>query len=133
MAPWPLIFLVQSSALHIVDAQTPTLIRPVAVGEILSTEDIAGDATAVGALVGKQVRRHMPEGALVRPADVRAPLMVTRNAIVRMQFVRGALKISAEGRALSNGAYGDSVRVMSLSSRTTITGVVADEGLVEVP
>lgn len=133
MNPWPLIFLFQGAALPVADALTSALMRPVAAGEILSADDIAGDATAVGALVGKQVRRHMPAGAIVRPADVRAPLMVTRNAIVRMQFVRGALKISAEGRALSNGAYGDSVRVMSLSSRTTITGVVADEGMVEVP
>ena len=58
--------------------------------------------------------------------------MVERNDIVTLVYARHGLQISAEGRALSRGGVGDNVRVMNLSSRTTITGLVQENGMIEV-
>ncbi len=110
----------------------PALVRAQAAGAILAAEDLSGDPATVALLSGKQLRRFMPAGAAIRPADVRAPVLVARNALVRMQFVKGALSISAEGRALSSGALGEEVRVLALSSKSTIAGVVVGEGVVQV-
>ncbi len=113
-------------------AEPLALARPVAAGALLSPLDFNGDARSTADFVGKEVRRFMPAGAIVRATDVREPLLVLRNTVVRMQFVKGLLSITADGRAMSSGAHGESVRVMSLQSRTTIVGVVAGEGLVQV-
>ena len=60
------------------------------------------------------------------------PALVDRNALVRMVFVRGALAIQAEGRALDRGGVGERVRVMNLGSKQIVTGAVAPDGSVEV-
>lgn len=114
------------------DSAPPSLVRAQAAGAILAAGDLSGEPASIGELTGKQLRRFMPAGAVVRVSDVRAPVLVARNTLVRMQFVKGALTISAEGRALSNGALGEEVRVMALQSKSTIAGVVVGEGVVQV-
>lgn len=114
------------------ETHPPALARPVAAGEALTAGDFSGAAPSIAPLLGKEARRFLPAGAVVRVTDVREPVLVSRNSAVRMQFVKGPLTISADGRALSDGAFGESVRVLSLQSRTTIVGVVAGEGLVLV-
>ena len=65
--------------------------------------------------------------ALSRPADprepARAPALVERNAVVRMSYRSGPLRIVTEGRALDRAAAGEPVRVMNLTSKQTVTGV----------
>lgn len=115
-----------------VPAEAPTLLRPLQAGVILTADDFDGEPSMIDELVGLETRRFMPAGSVVRPTDIRAPILVSRNSPVRLQFAKGALAISAEGRALSSGALGESVRVMSLYSKKTLVGVVAGEGLVQV-
>ncbi|MDZ7628420.1 MAG: flagellar basal body P-ring formation chaperone FlgA [Parvularculaceae bacterium] len=123
-----LIALIQGAA----TLAPPALTRSYAAGALLAAEDLSGDPSSIEKIAGKQLRRFMPAGAVIRAADVREPVLVSRNTLVRMQYVKGALLISAEGRALSNGALGEEVRVLALQSRSTITGVVVNEGLVQV-
>ena len=42
------------------------------------------------------------------------------------------LRILTEGRALARGGVGDVIRVMNLSSRTTVSGRIAADGSVHV-
>jgi flagellar basal body P-ring formation protein FlgA len=51
---------------------------------------------------------------------------------VPLVFRRGGLEIRAEGRALGRGGEGDSIRIMNLASRSTVTGWVTDSGEVHV-
>ncbi len=111
---------------------SPSLVRAQAAGAILAADDLSGAPASITELTGKQLRRFMPEGAAVRMSDVRAPTLVERNSLVRMHFIKGALMISAEGRALSNGALGETVRVLALSSKSTVIGVVVAEGVVQI-
>jgi len=57
---------------------------------------------------------------------------VDRNQIVPLVFKQGGLSITAEGRSLSRAAAGEIVRVMNLSSRTTVSGIVLANGSIQV-
>jgi flagella basal body P-ring formation protein FlgA len=67
------------------------------------------------------------------PPPQRAAHLVERNAIVTMEYRKGALTILAEGRALGAGGMDDRVRVMNMSSRTTIEARIIGAGRVAAP
>jgi flagellar basal body P-ring formation protein FlgA len=49
-----------------------------------------------------------------------------------MIYTEGPLNIMAEGRALDRAGPGELVRVMNLSSRQVVTGLVRGSGMIEV-
>jgi flagellar basal body P-ring formation protein FlgA len=71
-------------------------------------------------------------GRPIRAADIGAPALVERNQIVPLVYAAGGLQITAEGRALDRGGEGDVIRVMNLSSRVQVTGIVDETGAVRV-
>lgn len=85
-----------------------------------------------GEVLGLEARVALYAGRPIRPGDVGPAALVERNGIVTLVFHRGALAIATDGRALERGAAGEAVRVMNLSSRTTVTGVIAPDGRVHV-
>ena len=71
--------------------------RPLRAREILSDADIEidgntelADATA-SAIVGRETVRAIRQGAVITALDLRAPTLVRRNAVVRLEFAKGAL------------------------------------------
>lgn len=94
--------------------------------------DVPGAWPADQAVDGLEARVALYAGRPLRAGDLGPPAMVERNDIVTLVYARHGLQISAEGRALSRGGVGDNVRVMNLSSRTTITGLVQENGMIEV-
>jgi flagella basal body P-ring formation protein FlgA len=114
--------------------QAARTIRP---GEVIAAADLTlGPSDTAGALaaledaIGMTARRLLVSGRPVMPADVGPPALVRRNSQVSLIFERGALSIRADGRALSDGAVGQEVRVMNLASRQTVTGIVRADGSV---
>lgn len=96
--------------------------------DLVWDENVAGGMTDPDLAIGKQVRVAIYEGRPVVAGALRVPVLVSRNQIVRIAFDTGGLRIETEGRALSEGAAGDVVRVMNLASRKTISAVVAADG-----
>ncbi len=94
--------------------------------------DVAGAVGSAAALVGQEARVALYPGRPIRPSDIGPPAIVDRNDLVTLIFDRVALSITAEGRALGRGAVGERIRVMNLSSRTTVTGVIRPDGQIEV-
>jgi flagellar basal body P-ring formation protein FlgA len=120
-------------------AEVLTAARTIRPGEQIAPADLAIlEAEAPGALalpedaVGRAARRLLVPGRPIMPGDVGAPSVVKRNGPVALVYQRGALTIRAEGRALSDGAPGDLVRVMNLASRQTVTGTVMADGTIDV-
>jgi flagella basal body P-ring formation protein FlgA len=116
-----------------------TAARTIRPGEILGRADLATTRTdAQGALalpeeaLGLAARRMLVPGRPIMPGDLAAPLLVRRNGHVALVYQSGALTIRAEGRALSDGAAGDEVRVMNLASRQTVGGTVLPDGTIDV-
>ncbi|MCA8887611.1 MAG: flagellar basal body P-ring formation protein FlgA [Parvularculaceae bacterium] len=98
--------------------------------QILTVEDIEG--AGADRFVGLAMKRFRPAGAIITDDDVGKPLVVARNAPVRIEFQRGALSITAEGRALAAGAVGDVIRVMNIASKITFDAVVVSDSKVMV-
>jgi flagella basal body P-ring formation protein FlgA len=111
------------------------VIRP---QEIIAPEDvILREAPRQGgltldAVIGREARVALYPGRPIREGDIGTPAIIERNQVVPLVYVRGALRIETEGRALSRAGPGDDVRVMNLASRATVTGRVTATGLIEV-
>ncbi|WP_101067141.1 flagellar basal body P-ring formation chaperone FlgA [Roseovarius salinarum] len=99
---------------------------------VVKNIEIAGAATSVDQVVGKEARVALYAGRPVRPRDIGPPAIIERNQIVPIVFESEGLHISAEGRSLSRAGPGERVRVMNLSSRTTLFGTVEPDGTVRV-
>lgn len=112
--------------------------RTLRAGTVLAPDDLrlakadAAALDAMEAMIGQEMRVMVSEGRPVEPALLRAPRIVERNQIVVLAYDQAALRIEAEGRALSDGALGDTIRVMNNLSRITVSGRVAADGSVIV-
>ena len=120
-------------------AQSVMVVRPVRAGTAISADDLAfadvderdgfGDPRDV---IGLEARVNLFPGRPILTRDVGMPTVVDRNAIVPLIFQRGGLTITLEGRALGRAGEGEAVRVMNLSSKTTVTGIATASGAVLV-
>lgn len=117
-----------------VQAGTLAAARTLPVGTIISAADLrAVDGTRAGIsdpsqAIGMQTRITIQEGRPLHPTMLQPPRIVTRNQFVRITFQRGALRIEAEGRAMADGAAGDTIRVMNMDSRATVSALVMPDG-----
>ena len=101
----------------------------VTLGADKMTDDLIRSAND---LVGKEVRRSLMEGSTISQRDLRPAQLVKRGNLVTMVVANGGLHITAKGRALADGAEGDVVKVMNLTSNKVIEGTVNERGDVEV-
>lgn len=120
-------------------ADTIVAARTIRAQAILSPLDLAViDKTIPGTLqsldeaLGLEARVVIYPGRPIRLEDVGPPALVERNQIVTLIYRRGALTIAAEARALSRAGIGEYVRVMNLSSRNTVSGIVQADGTITV-
>ncbi len=94
----------------------------------LSTDIIVDRA----GLIGMAARRSLAPDRPVRRADIERPKLVERNAIVSIVYRVHGLVLRASGRALGEGALGESVPVLNTQSKRTIYAEVAGPGEVTV-
>jgi flagella basal body P-ring formation protein FlgA len=94
--------------------------------------EVPGAAVAADEVVGLEARAIVYAGRPVLMQQLGPPAVVERNQIVSLIFRRGAMTITAEGRALARAGIGDEVRVMNLASKKTVTGRVARDGSINV-
>jgi flagella basal body P-ring formation protein FlgA len=120
-------------------AQSLVATRTIRANTVLTAADVAmntvsipGAASTLGDVVGLEARIVIYQGRPVRTADLGPPALIERNQAVVLRYRRGALVITAEGRALGRGGSGDRIRVMNIGSRNTVTGIVAFDGSVAV-
>ena len=99
---------------------------------VIKDIDVAGAASDPDALIGQEARVALYAGRPIRPGDVGPPAIVERNQIVPLLFHANNLMITAEGRSLDRAGVGEIVRVMNLSSRTTVMGRVRTDGRIIV-
>lgn len=136
-----LLALTVSAARGDVVGQTVVAARGVRAHAVLVAEDLALSPTspsveAVGGLadpaaaIGRETAVTLFPGQPVLARNLVAPALVERNAPVLLLIRRGALTITAEGRALARGGVGDRVRALNTRSRTTVTGVVGADGTI---
>ncbi|MGB3406451.1 MAG: flagellar basal body P-ring formation chaperone FlgA [Jannaschia sp.] len=120
-------------------AQSVMVLRAVRAGESLSADDLSFAEVEIEDgfvdprdMIGLEARVNLYPGRPVRLHEVGLPTVVNRNDVVPLIFRRGGLTITLEGRALQRAGDGEILRVMNLSSRTTVTGVATASGAVVV-
>ena len=132
-------FLIWFLAAIPVCADTLVSTRTIRAKEIIGPGDVAvleqvvpGALSTPVAAIGFEARVALYEGRPIRADQIGPPALVERNQIVEIVYVARGLVIRTEGRVLNRGAAGDRLRVMNLSSRTTVTGTVATDGTIVV-
>ncbi len=121
----------------------PVLRRPMSAGQIIRQDDIEtvyrrdgllGHDVVMSAsqIVGRTPQTVIRAGEPIRQTDTRAPILVTRNSQVIIKLEAGAMTLTAQGKALDEGARGDVVRVQNLASNKTIEATVAGPDLVSI-
>ena len=98
----------------------------------LTTIDRAGALSDPAEAIGLEARVTLYAGRPIHAADLMPPAIVDRNQIITLAYETAGLKILTEGRALARGGEGEVIRVMNLSSRTTVFGRIATDGSVQV-
>lgn len=88
-------------------------------------------ASALGdPLIGREVRRTIYVGKPITADNTRPPILVKRNQIVSIKYIRGALEITATGRALGEAGLNEPVTVLNQQSKQTVQGIVQENGWV---
>jgi len=120
-------------------ADTLVPVRTIRAKQVITAEDlayksvdIAGTFSDPADLIGQEARVSLYAGRPIRPGDIGPPAIVERNDLVMLNFRRGGLLISTEGRSLGRGSEGEIIRAMNLASRTTISGRIGADGSIEV-
>lgn len=135
MMKWIIITLILFSSSAI--GETLVATRTVRSHAIIGPEDVQikdvivdGAFTNIEDVIGQEARVVLYAGRPIRYGDIGPPSIVTRNQIVMLVYKSGALRIATDARALGRGGVGDLIRVMNLSSRTTVTGIIGTDGSV---
>lgn len=120
-------------------ADTVVAARTIRAQSILTVEDVTvidgdrpGTFVTIDEVVGLEARVMLYSGRPISTADIGPAAIVERNQIVSLVYNNGGLTITADARALGRAGPGDMLRVMNLSSKTTVSGVVAPDGSVHV-
>ena len=120
-------------------ADTLVAARTIRALSILSAQDlVVSDAKIEGTLaypeeaVGQEARVTIYAGRPIHAGDIGPPAIVDRNDIVTLVFSQDGLLITSDGRSLGRGGEGDRIRVMNLTSRTSVFGHVDSQGQVIV-
>ncbi len=127
--------LVANSALA--DVVTP--VRTIRPGALISETDLdlkpgdrPGAFDRISDVAGQEARTALYAGRPISFDAIGPPALVDRNQIVSIHFETQGLMITTEGRALERGGIGDRVRIMNLSSRSTLFGFVQADGTIRV-
>jgi flagella basal body P-ring formation protein FlgA len=121
----------------------PVLRAPLRPGDVISEADLdyvdmrstdisSAMATSADKLIGRTPRRGVPAMKPLSMTDVQMPLLVRKGDIVTMVLQNSMLSLTAQGRALENGAEGEAIRVMNASSKQVIDAVVTGTQKVDI-
>ncbi|WP_046868317.1 flagellar basal body P-ring formation chaperone FlgA [Microvirga massiliensis] len=91
--------------------------------------DAQEDATQ---LIGREARRALSAGSLVRQGDLIRPELVARGDLVTIVYQGPGLMLTLRGRATQSGALGDTISVVNQQSKKVLQVSVSGPGTVSV-
>ena len=101
--------------------------------ERLPRADVQTDAISKTELVLNQAaRRALRSGQTLRAADLMKPQIVSRDDAVTIVFKTKAITLTLRGKAMGNGAEGDTISVLNPQSKRTVQGTITAPGVVTV-
>lgn len=123
--------------------KVPMLVRTVQAGETLRADDLEWtllpiDKTGADAvsdmrqLEGTEMRRAVSAQTILRTRDLSKARMIAKGSLVMMQVTTPSMQLTAQGRALSDGVMGETIRVTNTQSNRTIDAVIIGKDKVSV-
>ncbi|MCK1394910.1 flagellar basal body P-ring formation chaperone FlgA [Bradyrhizobium sp. 1] len=94
--------------------------------------EISGEAASRDRTVGMQLRRPMRAGTPIRVADIIKPDFVQRDQNVTVIYQVPGIYLTTRGKAIESGAEGDTVSVLNLQTKRTLSGVVTGRGQITI-
>ena len=111
-------------------------------GEVLKASDVVverrpkaevgNDAATRGRAVGMQLRRRLIAGQALRVTDIAKPDLVQKDDNVVLIYESAGIYLTARGKAVDTGTEGDTITVLNLQSKRTITGTVVGRDQVSI-
>jgi flagella basal body P-ring formation protein FlgA len=124
---------VQAAADTVVASRMIRALEILAPADISVTPDeVPGAIASPSEALGLEARTNLYAGRPIRPGDLGPPALIERNETVVINYHHAGLAITAEGRALGRGGIGERIKVMNLTSRTTVVGTVLVDGSINV-
>ena len=113
----------------------PTLTTTKEKGSVVAARDIqwitlrhdrvgANVLTDKNELIGKAVTRRIAAGRTLRASDVETPVIMSKGSLVTITYRIPTMRLTAEGRALMGGGYGETIRVVNTRSNQTIYATI---------
>jgi flagella basal body P-ring formation protein FlgA len=123
--------------------EVPTLARRISKGEIIADNDITwikrrADRTQrdiiVNAqdMIGMTPKRHLRPEQPVRAMDIQRPVLVSKGSLVTIILKKPGMTLTSQGRAMQNGADGETIRITNVKTSRTIDAVVIGSNMVTV-
>ncbi len=110
--------------------------RTLSTGEIIAQADLqtitvperdlsSNAVVDMNSLVGMEVKRTLREGSIIRKNAIAAPLLVRKKDLITLTVQTNQMRLTTQGQAMDDGAMGDVIRVMNLTSKKVISAVVS--------
>ncbi|WP_425092245.1 flagellar basal body P-ring formation chaperone FlgA [Tropicimonas sp. S265A] len=101
--------------------------------DITKSEQVfAGAISDPSQVIGMESREIIYAGRPITVGQLGRPALIQRNEIITLIFETPIMRIETEARSLGRAGLGETVRVMNLNSRTTVSGTVTASGHVLV-
>jgi flagella basal body P-ring formation protein FlgA len=121
----------------------PVLARPFQRGETIKEADLTWINLRIGtmsrslitdakALVGLAAKRPLRSGQPIQASDIEHPIIVAKGALVTIAYEVPGLSLTDSGRALEQGAIGDTISVLNPSSHRTLFAIVVSSDRVRL-
>jgi len=115
--------------------EIPVLVQPLTRGQTFKTRFLetrkfparrvnSKIITQAADLIGMAARRSLRPNSPIRLSDVEKPRIVKKNTLVSVVYKVGTLNITFRGRALEDGALGETISVLNSRSRRTIQTII---------
>ena len=112
--------------------EAAVLTRNVDRGDVLKASDVGNDAATRGHAVGMQMRKGLRAGQPLRVADLGKPDLVQKDGNVTLIYEAAGIYLTSRGKAVDSGTEGDTVTVLNLQSKRTISGTVVGRDQVAI-
>ncbi|MBL8709002.1 MAG: flagellar basal body P-ring formation protein FlgA [Rhodospirillaceae bacterium] len=122
----------------------PVLNRAVPAGTTIRDSDLEWTSIRADRLIGNVVtdprqllgmttKRPLRSNQILRNSDLALTPAVRKNSLVTLALQSGQMSLSVAGKVLEDAALGQSVRVMNVTSKKELVGIVRDPATVEIP
>lgn len=101
-------------------------------GDIVRADGRAIPAVQMAPFLRGEVKRSIAAGVTLTSGDIAPRTLIERNSLVTLEFTKGPLHITTQGRALNAGSLGQAIRVMNADTKSVVSAVIIGENKARV-